>query len=206
MQNDEKSLPQLSHLPKISLNPGERYASKQPIVISTLLGSCVAACLYDPVAGVAGMNHFLLANRRYSRDMPVSVTEAGRYGINAMELLINDMLHLGASRSRIRAKAFGGGAVLESVARDNFLCVGGVNERFIREFLKNEGIPLESDDLGGNRGRVIKFRTDTFAVYRRFIVKTETFFVEKKERGYWKKTIERHAVEDQKKDDVILFR
>jgi len=198
-------MPHLPHLQHVNLKPGEHFASKSPVLISTLLGSCVAACLYDPTTGVAGMNHFLLANRRYARDLPVSVTEAGRYGVHAMELLINDMLHLGASRSNLHAKAFGGGSVLGSVSSDNFLCVGNVNERFIKEFLKNEGISLESEDLGGDRGRVIKFRTDTFAVYRRFVLKTATVKVEEEELGYWKTSIERHKIEDAKKDDIILF-
>jgi len=200
-----EKLPDVPELPKVVLHPGERHASASPVQITTLLGSCVAACLYDPVSGVAGMNHFLLANKRYSRDMPISITEAGRYGVNAMELLINDMLHLGAARKNIRAKVFGGGLVLGAVTHDNFLCVGSVNERFIKEFLHNESIRLEAEDLGGDRGRVIRFRTDTYAVYRRFIQKTQTFVIEKKELGYWKKTIEQHKKEDHTKGDVFLF-
>jgi len=146
----------------------------------------------------------LLANRRYAREMPVNRTEAGRYGVHAMELLINEMLKKGADRRHLHAKVFGGGAVLGSVSKDNFQCVGSVNERFIREFLKTEGIPLESEDLGGTLGRVIKFRTDTFAVYRRFIQKTQTYLVEKKERHYWQDSIKEH-VKEEKGPDVILF-
>jgi chemotaxis protein CheD len=201
-----EKLPDVPELPKVVLHPGERHASAKPVQITTLLGSCVAACLYDPASGVAGMNHFLLANKRYSRDMPVSITEAGRYGVNAMELLINEMLHLGADKKKIRAKVFGGGTVLGSVSQDNFTCVGSVNERFIREFLKNENIFLEAEDLGGERGRVIRFRTDTFAVYRRFVQKTQTFLVEKKELGYWKKSIEEHKKEEETKPSVFLFK
>jgi chemotaxis protein CheD len=122
-------------LPRRDIQQGEHFATKTPTLLSTLLGSCVAACLYDPESGVAGMNHFLLANRRYARNMPMSVTDAGRYGVHAMELLINDLMRLGADRRRLKAKAFGGGAVLKDVAEDNFLCVGDINARFIREFL-----------------------------------------------------------------------
>jgi Chemotaxis protein; stimulates methylation of MCP proteins len=200
-----KDLPNLPEMPHYTIHPGERHAGKGTFLVSTLLGSCVAACLYDPVAKVAGMNHFLLANRRYAKEMPVSVTEAGRYGINSMELLINEMMHLGADKRRLRAKVFGGGAVLGSVSHDNFTCVGNVNERFIREYLSAEGIPLEAEDLGGVLGRVIRFRTDTFTVYRRFIKKTSTFLIEKKELGYWKKSIEQHQVEEKKPGSVILF-
>jgi len=191
-------------MPTITINPGEYHATKEPCVISTLLGSCIATCLYDPIARVAGMNHFLLANRRYAKEMPVSVTEAGRYGINAMEILINEMIHLGAERKRLRAKAFGGGNVLTLVSSDNFFCVGSVNVRFIREFLKNEGIPLESEDLGGDRGRVIKFNTETYAVSRRMILRTTTYLVEKKERSYWKKSIEEHAEEERGSEHIIF--
>lgn len=200
-----KDFPQIPVMPKVSLNPGEQFATKDVCVISTLLGSCVAACLWDPVAKVSGMNHFLLANRRYAREMPLNLTEAGRYGVQSMEMLINAMIHLGADKRRIRAKAFGGGQVLETLSKNNFNCVGGVNERFIREFLKTEGIPLESEDLGGELGRVIRFRTDTYTVYRRFVRKASTFLVEKEERGYWKKTIEKRQKEEEKGGDVILF-
>ena len=192
-------------MPHFTIHPGQRHAGKGTFLVSTLLGSCVAACLYDPVAKVAGMNHFLLANRRYAKEMPVSVTEAGRYGINSMELLINDMMHLGAEKKRLHAKVFGGGSVLGSVSCDNFTCVGNVNERFIREYLKAEDIPLESEDLGGELGRVIRFRTDTFAVYRRFIKKTSTFIIEKKELGYWKKNDPAAPGRRKKPGTVILF-
>ncbi len=198
-------IPNLPEMPRYVINPGERFAGKGTFLVSTLLGSCVATCLWDPVAEVAGMNHFLLANRRYSRDMPVGATEAGRYGVHAMELLINDMIHLGAEKKRIRAKAFGGGAVLERVSNDSFSAVGDVNGRFVREYLVTEGIPLDSADLGGTKGRVIRFRTDTYAVYRRFIVKTATERIERKELGFWKKTIEDHTKEDEGSSKIFLF-
>jgi chemotaxis protein CheD len=187
-----------ANLRRVVIHPGDHYATGGNELISTLLGSCVAACLYDPVARVAGMNHFLLANRRYAKNMPLNITDAGRYGVHAMELLINDMYRLGAEKKRIRAKAFGGGAVFEDVSTDNFLCVGEVNERFIREFLRTEGIPLEAEDLGGQQGRVIRFRTDTYAVYRKYIVKGATEKVEKKERGYWEREIADHEAGGEK--------
>lgn len=187
---------------KVVLHPGDHYATNEPLVISTLLGSCVAACVYDPVAKIAGMNHFLLANRRYARNMPMSVTDAGRYGVHAMEILINDLLRLGADKKRLKAKAFGGGAVLEGIAKDNFACVGDVNERFIREFLSTEGIELTAEDLGGTQGRVIRFRTDNFAVFRKYIVPAATAKVERKERGFWQKQIADH---DKDADKIFLF-
>ncbi|OPY78838.1 MAG: Chemoreceptor glutamine deamidase CheD [Syntrophorhabdus sp. PtaU1.Bin153] len=175
----------------ITLYPGDHFVSKENVLVSTLLGSCVSACLYDPVTRVVGMNHFLLSSKRYARDMPVHLTEAGRYGVHAMELVINDMLKLGAKRHNLKAKAFGGGAVLGTASGpDNFLCVGDVNCRFIVEFLKNDGIPLVSCDLGGETGRVIRFSSHDFSVLVRKIRVTTTSKLVQKERQYWKKTIE----------------
>ena len=151
-----------SNLPRVSVLPGERHVSRQAIEIKTLLGSCVAACLYDEGARVAGLNHFLLASPRYARSLPFTETDAGRYGIHAMELLINDMMRLGATRKGLRAKVFGGASVLGLRGADNFLCVSEVNVRFIRDYLSVEGIPLVSEDLGGELGRVIHFHCDDY--------------------------------------------
>lgn len=189
-------------LKRVVLHPGDHCATVEPALISTLLGSCVAACLYDSGSGVAGMNHFLLANRRYARNMPMSITDAGRYGVHAMELLINDMLKLGACRRGIRAKVFGGGSVVEPFACDNFDCVGDVNGRFMLEFLKTEDIPLEASDLGGKLGRVIRFRTDTFAVYRKYIAQGTTAKVEQKEHRYWEREIQSHRHQG---DTIVFF-
>lgn len=189
-------------MPRVTLHPGEHVVTKEVTLISTLLGSCVAVCLWDPVARVSGMNHFMLVNRRYARNIPVNISDAGRYGVHSMELLINDMMREGADRKRLRAKAFGGGAVIELGCKENFLCVGDINVRFIREFLETEKIPLEAADLGGELGRVIRFRTDTWTVYRKFIVKTATENIERKELGYWRRKLEEH---EKKADEVILF-
>jgi chemotaxis protein CheD len=184
------------------IEPGSRYVATDTRMLFTLLGSCVSACLYDPVAKVCGMNHFLLANPRYSKTLPVTRTEAGRYGLLAMELLINDMLKAGATRTRLKAKVFGGGAVLTSLRRDNFACVGEVNARFVKEFLHTEQIPMEAEDLGGEEGRVIYFRTDTFQVYRRFIKNINAAILEQREHGLWKKQITQH---EKQQGEVILF-
>jgi chemotaxis protein CheD len=190
------------HLERRDVAPGERYATSKPALIATLLGSCVAACLYDPESRVAGLNHFLLAAPRYAKSMPMIHTEAGRYGINAMELLINDMMKLGAARKRLRAKIFGGASVIGGI-RDNFLCVHKVNQRFVREYLKTEGIPIESEDLGGDRGRVIYFHTDTYKVMRRFIQRTMLGEIESEEREYWKVRAERPEIQE---GSITLFR
>ncbi|WP_298036762.1 chemotaxis protein CheD [uncultured Desulfuromonas sp.] len=175
---------------RIIIEPGEYYVSDQEVVISTLLGSCVSACLYDPQKKIVGMNHFLLSNRRYARNMPITISEAGRYGTHAMELLINEMIKLGARRENLKAKAFGGGSLLH-VARqaDNFCCVGEVNGRFIHEFLDNEGIPLVAADLGGNSGRVIHYSASDFSVYARKIHRERIGGLVKRDRQFWESKI-----------------
>jgi chemotaxis protein CheD len=188
-------------LERIVIHPGEHRASASPVVLTTLLGSCVAACLYDPGSRVAGLNHFLLAAPRYARDMPITHTEAGRYGINAMELLINEMVKLGARRKSIKAKVFGGGSVVRSLATDKFLCVSEQNQRFIREFMATEGMELVSADLGGDRGRVINFHTDSYKVFRKFITPATTAEIEAEEHRIW----ERKIAAAPKEGEVILF-
>ena len=105
-------------LKRFTIDPGEYHVASGNVVISTLLGSCVAACLWDPVKRLIGMNHFLLANQRYSKSLSVIQSEAGRYGIHAMELLINAMLKAGADRANLQAKAFGGGNVLQNLYKN----------------------------------------------------------------------------------------
>ncbi len=176
---------------QVMIMPGEYYATNRNAMIRTLLGSCVAACLYDSERGIIGMNHFLLSNRRYAKNLPVCLSEAGRYGIHAMELLINEMLLKGAKRGNLRAKAFGGGTMYGvSASQDNFLCVGEVNIRFIREFLKNEDIPLIAEDLGGESTRVIHFMPEDYSVHVKKIWKISTSTVCQEERLFWKKSIE----------------
>ena len=131
--------------------PGEFYATAEDEVIVTVLGSCVAACLMDPIAMVGGMNHFMLPMKPGERDPDVFY--AARYGAAAMEYLINNLLHLGAQRDRLVAKAFGGGRVMPGMTTD----VGGQNVDFVREFLRNEDIPIWSEDMGGPHPRKVYF-------------------------------------------------
>ena len=131
--------------------PGEFYATTQDEVIVTVLGSCVAACLLDPIAMVGGMNHFMLPMKQGERDPDVFY--AARYGVAAMEFLINNLLHLGAQRDRLVAKTFGGGRVMKGLSSD----VGDQNIEFVRQFLRNENIPVWSEDLGGLYPRKVYF-------------------------------------------------
>jgi len=184
------------HTKRIIIDPGEFYVSTKQEVISTLLGSCVAACLYDPVNKVIGMNHFLLAYKHHSYDKPVIMSEEGRYGLQAMELLINSMMAKGASRLNLKAKCFGGGDVLkirgEPGGRQS---VGGVNIEFIREFLKNENIPLVSSALGGGLGRNVHFVGGDFSVFVKMIGESQKVKLEREERTYWQKNVAKHEKE-----------
>lgn len=181
----------LGRFKRVTLEPGELHASKEPVTITTLLGSCVAACLYDPVKRVVGMNHFMLSNRRYSRDLPHYRTDAGRYGIQAMELLINEMMQLGADRKRLRAKVFGGATILQRTGTvGNFFCVGEVNCRFIKDFLGEEKIPIQAEELGGDKGRVIHFSNGDFAVYLRKVERSSSERLAQRDRNCWLRAIE----------------
>lgn len=132
---------------RVNIVQGEYYVSCEPgLSVSTLLGSCVAACLHDPDAGVGGMNHFLLPGEDTGSQL---VT---RHGVHLMELLINGLLKLGAVRSRLEAKLFGGARTMRGLGD-----FGSANARFAQEFLRREGIAVIGGSLGGELGRRIEF-------------------------------------------------
>ncbi len=145
----------LRERPEIAIHIGGVHASREPVVLKTLLGSCIAVCLYDPGVRIGGMNHFLLpeSTDNSDRDAP------SRFGIHAMDLLIGAMLKLGAVRDRFVAKVFGGGHVLQIAESQN-----GVPQRnidFAHRFLKVEAIPILAEDVGGYQPRHVRFETDT---------------------------------------------
>ena len=138
---------------KASIHIGGIWASQKPSVVRTVLGSCISVCLRDPIAKVGGMNHFML---------PETIGDdasSARYGVNAMELLINRCMQEGADRRRLEAKVFGGGHVLKT--RSHAAGVPQRNIAFALEFLDTEGIQIKSQDLGGYAARSIIFYTDT---------------------------------------------
>lgn len=120
--------------------PGEYFVATDEALLVTVLGSCVAACIRDADLGIGGMNHFMLPDDG-GRD---TAGPSARYGTYAMEVLINHLLKLGARRSRLEAKVFGGGAVMSSLASSN---VGARNAEFVLDFLKMEKIPVIAKDL-----------------------------------------------------------
>jgi chemotaxis protein CheD len=134
---------------KIHIVQGEYFVSGDPdIVLVTLLGSCVAACIRDPVAGVGGMNHFLLPGA----DKATHNGEAERYGVHLMELLVNGLLQRGARRDRLEAKLFGGARTVENLSD-----IGRQNTAFAERFLKTENIAYSGGSCGGENGRRIQF-------------------------------------------------
>lgn len=137
----------------ITIVQGDYAVSSDPAVImSTVLGSCVAVCLFDPQARIGGMNHFLLAGEGQARGDDL------KYGINAMELLINKVLRAGGERRALQAKLFGGARMTDH-ARD----IGRSNAIFAQEFLDREGIPCVSQSLGGEKARRVQFTPTTGA-------------------------------------------
>lgn len=132
----------------VKIMPGEFFVARDDIVICTVLGSCVSACIWDRNAKVGGMNHFMLPGGDGTGSASAandSVTAAsGRYGVFAMEQLINELIKRGARKANLEAKVFGGGAVLRQFSTLN---VGERNAAFVLEFLKTEGIRVASQDL-----------------------------------------------------------
>jgi len=121
--------------------PGEYYYTPKDMLIVTVLGSCVSACIRDRVTGIGGMNHFMLPNDNSGNDI---VSASMRYGTYAMEVLINELLKSGAKREHLEAKVFGGGAVLQNFTTIN---VGERNSRFVMEYLQAEKIRVIAEDL-----------------------------------------------------------
>jgi len=140
----------------VKILPGEYFATRENTMIVTVLGSCVAVCLYDPVLKIGGMNHFLLPSE--SGVAANMMTESARYGVFAMELLINHVLKLGARRNALEAKVFGGGNVLRGFTVQN---VGERNAEFVLDYLQMEQIPVVAADLLDIYPRKVYFFPDS---------------------------------------------
>ncbi len=121
----------------VKVLPGEYFVSKDDLVIMTVLGSCISACIWDSSARVGGMNHFMLPDGD-------GVEGGGRYGSYAMELLINELQKLGARRETMQAKVFGGAQVMAGFTSMN---VGERNTAFVLDYLSTERIPVVSQDV-----------------------------------------------------------
>lgn len=132
--------------------PGEFYFTGKDMLIVTVLGSCVSACIRDRVTGVGGMNHFMLPDGGENSDNPVSASM--RYGTYAMEVLINELLKAGAKRENLEAKVFGGGNVLRGFTAIN---VGERNAKFVLDYLRTERMRVIAEDLNDIFPRKVYF-------------------------------------------------
>ena len=180
-------------LARITINIGGLHASCKPLLLDTVLGSCISACLYDPVSGIGGMNHFMLPE---GAD-PENPTSA-RYGVNAMELLISQLMKLGGERRRFQAKVFGGGHVLK--IRESLDGVPQRNIDFVRRFLETEQIPVIKEDVGGYQPRRVLFHTHTGKVFLKYLGNNEA------ERTAQEEMVYLISLKKQKLDgDVTLF-
>jgi len=158
------------------IGPGELYASKRNIMIVTVLGSCVSACLMDPIARISGMNHFMLPDRSGNNTL---LSEPARYGAHAMEMLINNLLSMGARRERLEAKVFGAGRVLAGMSD-----VGARNAQFALEYLERERIPVRARDVGGESARKVYLFVETGRVLVKEINQLRNDTVISRERAY----------------------
>jgi len=147
-------------LPSVKVLPNQYFVTRRDMMLTTVLGSCVAACLRDPVAGVAGLNHFMLPDNMTNAAQP-----SMRYGKVAMDVMIEHMLRDGARIERIEAKVFGGGAVLANMTMLN---IGDRNADFVERYLQQIGIAICARDLRGNAPRRVNyFAADGKALVRR---------------------------------------
>ncbi|WP_075792329.1 chemoreceptor glutamine deamidase CheD [Massilia putida] len=158
--------------------PGEYYYTEKDMLIVTVLGSCVSACIRDRVKGLGGMNHFMLPD---GGDPGNPVSASMRYGTYAMEVLINDLLKSGARRENLEAKVFGGGAVLRGFSAMN---VGERNAAFVINFLKTERIPVLAEDLNDIYPRKVYFFPRTGKVLVKKLMQTHNDTLAKRELDY----------------------
>ncbi|NNG22079.1 chemoreceptor glutamine deamidase CheD [Massilia sp. ML15P13] len=161
--------------------PGEYYYTGKNMLIVTVLGSCVSACIRDRITGLGGMNHFMLPD---GGDVNNPVSASMRYGSFAMEILINDLLKAGARREHLEAKVFGGGAVLRGFTAMN---VGERNAAFVMNFLKTERIPVLAEDLNDIYPRKVYFFPKTGKVLVKKLMQTQNDTLAKRELDYAKR-------------------
>lgn len=159
--------------------PGEYYFTGKPMLIVTVLGSCVAACVRDRVSGIGGMNHFMLPDGGGDLNNPTSASM--RYGAYAMEVLINQLLKAGARRENLEAKVFGGGNVLRGFTSMN---VGERNAQFVRDYLHTENIRIVAEDLNDVHPRKVYFFPATGRVLVKKLKQLNNYTLVRREQDY----------------------
>lgn len=180
--------------------PGEFYVTKQNEAISTVLGSCISACIWDEKMGIGGMNHFMLpvkGDAFGSHGWQSNNSYTCRYGLWAMEYLINEILKYGGSRNNLKVKLFGGGRVLANFTSD----VGEKNMLFAQEYVTNEGLPIVGSDVGGPWPRKVLFFPSTGKALVKKLQTTHNDTIQRREKQY-QDSLEQPAVEQA---DIELF-
>jgi chemotaxis protein CheD len=190
----QKSIDPAEGIPTIKILPGEFYVTRQEERIETVLGSCISACVRDPLAGVGGMNHFMLpVEKNSSRD--VALSDANRYGNYAMENMVNELLRVGAKRDRLEFKIFGGGRIMSSMTN-----IGWYNIGFVFDYIYTEGFKVVSQDIGDVFPRKVMYYPLTGRVRVRRLNPMHNQSLVDQESNYFHK-IEHKPVEG----DVELF-
>ncbi len=180
------------------LLPGEYYVTHDHELITTVLGSCVSACIRDKETGLGGMNHFMLpetTERRLANNDEVVIGKATRYGNYAMEHLINTIIHYGGKRSNLEIKLFGGGKILETLGN-----TGQNNISFVMDYIQTENLKLASHDLGDSYPRKVHYFPHTGRVMMKKIKDLHNETIVKRETQY------RASLKDiEVESDVELF-
>lgn len=184
----------------VIIYPGEFHVSSRD-VIATVLGSCISVCIRDTKTGIAGMNHFMLPGDVRSEDMFFSAST--KYGMFAMEQLINEMLKKDSSKRDFEAKVFGGGHVLNFRKTDGN--VPESNIEFVRAFLRMEQIPVAREDVGGYTGRKILFFPDTGKVLLKRLKTTVNSGIIRAEQSYKTRLFREKERLLEKGGDLTLF-
>lgn len=169
-------------MPAAKILPGEYYVTGSRELVTTVLGSCVSACIRDRVFGIGGMNHFMLPvsadGRGWNGEADILST-ATRYGNFAMEHMINDILKHGGHKKHLEAKIFGGGQILENLSD-----VGGRNIEFVREYLETECIPVTGESVGDIHPRKVVYIPSTGKAYVKRIKHLHNDTVAERETRY----------------------
>lgn len=181
----------------VKLMTGDCYTTNEPReMLVTILGSCISACMRDPVVGVGGMNHILLpGSGEVDKAMRGDVGYSTRFGVYAMEELINGILKLGGRKDRLETKIFGGGNVIKNSA-----LIGTKNILFVKDFLRNEGLKIFAEDVGGSHPRRIHYFPDTGKVKMRALVRKDDLRIVEEEKNY-----QREIVKHKNDQNVELF-
>ena len=180
----------------VYISPGEFHVTDSDMIIQTLLGSCISVCLYSDYTNLVGMNHFMLPKMVDPNTFTQSTS--GRYGMYAMEVLINSFIKMNIEKNQLKAKVFGGGNVIDLVRHQDG--VASNNIKFIINFLDDEKIPIISSHLGGSKARKILFFSSSKKVLLKEISKSEENKAVQEEVAYQDKIIA-----ETKKTSVIML-